>query len=137
MNQPALTNTQLQKLSAGISALDGVRTSTDSFEPFQFDSDTTWNLALNHTLIQGKLEPFEAARKSLAKQHGITDRMAITPENAGAVKRFMDALEDLQAKTVSVDGLVKIARASLNIGAEKGKNRIPVSVLANLIPLLE
>jgi len=132
-----LTNAQLQKLSAGISALDGVRTSPDQFEPFHFDSDTTWNLALNHTLIQAKLQPFEAARKALAKQNNITDRMAVTAENADRVKSFMDSLEVLQDKTVTIDGLIKIARSSLNIGIEKGKNKIPVSVLLNLMPLLE
>jgi len=132
-----LTNAQLQKLSAAISALDGVRTAPDQFEPFHFDSDTTWNLALNHTLIQANLQPYETARKALAKQNGITDRMAVTPENAEQVKVFMEGLEALQEKSVSVDGLVKLTRISLNIGSEKGKNRIPVSVLANLMPILE
>lgn len=140
-NMPtALTNAQLQKLSAGISALDGVRTSPDSFEPFHFDSDTTWNLALNHTLIQSKLEPYEVARKALAKMHGITERMQVNPADKEVMERvgaFMAALDELQAKSVSVDGLVKINKASLNIGTEKGKNRIPVSVLANLMPIIE
>lgn len=136
----ALTNSQLQKLSAGISALDGIRTSPESFEPFIFDSDTTWNLALNHTLIQSKLEPYEVARKALAKMHGITERMQVNPADNEAMARvglFISALDELQAKSVSVDGLVKIGKPSLNIGTEKGKNRIPVSVLVNLIPLIE
>lgn len=134
-----LNNAQLQKLSAGIAALDGVRTSADLFETFKFNSDTTWNLALNHTLIQGKLGPYEAARKSLAKQYGIgiTDKMAITTENADAVKLFIDALEDLQGKVVQVEGLIKIKRGDLNVGNGKGENNIAVSVLTNLMPILE
>lgn len=135
-----LTNLQLQKISAGISALDGVRTSPDYFEPFHFDSDTTWNLAINHTLIQSKLEPYEVARKALAKMHGITERMQVNPSDKEVMERvglFLVELEELQVKTVTVDGLVKINKSSLNMGTEKGKNHIPVSVLANLMPILE
>jgi len=132
-----LTNSQLQKLSAGLSSLDGLRTAPDQFEPFIFDADTTWNLALNHTIIAGSMEVFDRAKKTLAVQYGITDRMTVTKENAEQVNAFVAGLDVLLTKEVSVDGLQKIERAKLNIGSGKGQNKIPVSVIGNLMLILE
>lgn len=141
METPVLTftNAQLQKLSAGLAALDGIRTKPDEFEPFRFSPETTWRIASNQTIIDDKLQAFERARKSLAAQHKVTDRMAITPQNADQVAAFMAGLDELNYCVVNVEGLEKIGRDKLNVGfdREKKQNPIPPSVLANLMLLLE
>ena len=141
MDTPVLsfTNTQLQKLSAGLAALDGLRTKPDEFEPFRFSPETTWKIASNQTIIADNLQKFERARKSLAAQHKIVDRMTITPENAEQVNAFIQELDVMSEKVLEISGLEKIARDKLNIGFDKDKkqNPVPPSVLVNLLPLLE
>ncbi len=141
METPVLTftNAQLQKLSTGLAALDGIRTKPDEFEPYRFSPDTTWKIASNQTIIADKLQAFERARKSLAAQHKVTDRMAITPQNADQVAAFMAGLDELNDREVKVEGLEKISREKLNFGSdqEKRQNQIPPSVLVNLMALLE
>ncbi len=141
METPVLTftNAQLQKLSAGLAALDGIRNKPDEFEPYRFSPDTTWKIASNQTIIADKLQAFERARKSLAAQHKVTDRMAITPQNADQVAAFMAGLDELNDREVKVEGLEKISRDKLNVGSdrEKRQNQIPPSVLVNLMALLE
>ncbi len=141
METPVLTftNAQLQKLSAGLAALDGIRTKPDEFEPYRFNPETTWRIASNQTIITDKLQSFERARKSLAAQNKVTDRMAITPHNAEQVAAFMAGLDELNDREVKVEGLEKISRDKLNLGfdREKKQNPIPPSVLVNLMPLLE
>lgn len=139
MFPPAITNLQLQQLSEGLAALDGISTKPGEFEPFVFDTDTTWDIAGNQTLVTDKLRVFDRARKLLAAQHKIVDRMAVTPDNAASVDQFVQGLDELQNREVVIDGLVSLSREKLNVGhdAKKQQNRIPPSALAKLAPLLE
>lgn len=129
-----LTNGKLAHLAEGLASLDGLRTKPDEFRPYKFDSDeVVWAIANNAVLVADALKIFERAKKLLAVQHGIADRMQITPANADAVAAFMDGVSKLEDKEVTVAGLVKIARSKLNVG----KNQIPASVLAKLFSVLE
>lgn len=139
-NSPiTLTNGRIAQLSEGLASLDGLRTKPDEFEPYLFNPDTTWIIASNQTILADKIKVFEKAKKSLASQHKITERMAITPENSTQVNAFMEGLSVLQDTEVAVEGLQKISREKLNVGNDKkkGQNTIPASVLAKLMPLLE
>ena len=135
----SFTNTQLQKISIGLASLDGLRTSPDSFEPFQFSPDTIWAIASNQSIIAEKLALFDKAKKALAAQYKITDRMSITPENSESVAAFVAGLDELNDREISVEGLEKISRDKLNVGSDpkKNQNRISPSVLVNLMPILE
>ena len=139
MFSPTLNNLQLQQLSEGLAALDGISTKPGEFEPFVFDPDTTWDIAGNQTLVTDKLRVFERARKLLAAQHKIVNQMPVTPENAESVDLFVQGLDELQNREVVLDGIKNLSRAKLNVGpdAKKGQNRIPPSALAKLAPILE
>lgn len=131
-----LTNGQLESVVAGLSSLDGLNLK-DGFIPFKFDDDTTWDIAVNIDIVNRAIGVLNTARKSLAKQNAVTERMAITPENSGRVAAFMEGLDALLAKEVALPGLVKISRGKLNVGQGDKKNAIPSSVLAKLMPILE
>lgn len=126
------TNAQLETLAHGLSALDGLQTK-DGFQPFKFDDDTTWLIAVNTDLVQKAVNRLIIARKSLAKQHGVVDHMKITNENAEKVAAFMESVDALLAKEVPVEGLVRIEKAKLNVA----KNGIPPGVLGKLMGILE
>jgi hypothetical protein len=132
-----LTNDQLQQISEGLAALDGLRKGKDEFEPFQFCADTTWLIASNQVAVVEKLKIFDKAKRLLATQHGIKEGMPVTKDNSEQVQAFMEGLSSLGDAAVSFDGLQKIPRANLNVGNDAKKNRIPPSVLAKLMPILE
>lgn len=130
-----LTNGKLEQLAAGLAALDGLRTKPDEFKPYKFDdeAETTWLIANNSAVVADALKAFERAKKLLAIQHGVADKMPITPQNAEAVQAFMRELEVIEDKEIEVRGLSKLSRKALNVG----KNAIPPSVLSRLLPILE
>lgn len=134
-----LTNGKLAQLAMGLASLDGLRTKPDEFKPYKFDdeNETTWLIANNAAVVADALKTFERAKKLLAVQYGIADRMQITAENAGAVSEFMAGLAQLEDKEVEVRGLAKISRARLKVGCGDKRNAIPPSVLAHLMPILE
>lgn len=130
-----LTNAQLESLAAGLAALDGI-TIKGEFTPFVFDDDTTWLIALNTEVVKQALIPVAAARRSLAKQHGVTEGMKLaeaTPAQLQAIAAFFEAAEGLSQRGVEVTGLEKIKRDAL----KTSKNAIPASVRAKLLPILE
>ena len=134
-----LTNGKLAMLAEGLASLDGLRTKPDEFKPYKFDdeNETTWLIANNSAVVADALKVFERAKKLLAVQHGIADRMAITKDNADAVAAFMEGMAQLEDKEVEVRGLSKLSRARLKVGNGEKKNPIPPSVLTKLVPILE
>lgn len=135
----SLTNAQLMKLANGLDALDGIRAKHGEFDPFHFNSETAFKIAVNIALVMEKVVAFERAKKILAVQFQVAERMQITAENAPNVAKFMEALTLLEDKQVEIAGLEKISRASLNVGSDRKKeqNQIPPSALAAIYPLLE
>lgn len=126
-----ITNAQLESLLKGLQALDGI-TTKEGFTPFKFDDDTLWAIATNTDILTRAATALNIALKSLAKTHGIRDRMQITPQNADAVAEFMDSKDAFMAKGVELSCVVQLSRAKLNVS----KNPIPASVLAALMPIL-
>lgn len=131
-----LTNTGLNRLAQALRGLDGLRTKANEFTPYQFGSDTTWAIVENMEIVEGRLRTYERARKALAAQHGLVDGMEVTASNVEQVTKYTKALTEIEEQEVEVAGLKKISRSKLNIGSERGKNQIPPSVLAGLMPLL-
>ena len=129
---PMLSNSLLESLFSGLNELDGI-TSKDSFTPFKFDDETTWRIADNIEAVRRALASYQTAKKSLAKQHGVTEGMRLTAENAESVSVFMEGLDALNAREVSVAGLVKISRAAL----ATQKNPIKPTTLAKLAGVVE
>lgn len=141
MSEDAITLSygKLAQINEGLGALDGLRTGPDSFKPYKFDdeNDTTWIIASNQAKIADALKVYDRAKKSLAVQHQMGDRVVITDVNAEKVSAFMAALAALEDKEVSVPGLEKLSRGRLKVGSGEKKNPIPPSVLAKLMPILE
>lgn len=133
-----VTNAQLARLAVGLASLDGWRPKPDEYIPFQFAPETTWKIASNSAIIAASLAPVDKAKKTLAAQYQITDRMQITPENMPRAKDFMEALAMLEEKLVDVSGLEIIAKDKLNLGYDpkKNQNQIAPSVLVMLMPIL-
>ncbi len=129
---PTLSNSLLESVFTGLNELDGI-TAKESFTPFKFDDETTWRIADNIEAVRRALASYQTAKKSLAKQHGVTDGMKVTTENAAQIAEFMEGLDALNAREVAVPGLVKIARASL----VTQKNPIKPTTLAKLAGALE
>lgn len=134
MTAPNITNAQLESIAQGLAALDGLNLK-DGFVPFRFDDETTWQIAVASDAVQRQLAVFNAAKKSLAKQNGVTDRMPITKENAASVAAFMESLDVLLSRPVEIE-IQPLSRAKLNVGQGEKKNAIPPGVLARLMPIL-
>lgn len=134
-----LTNLQIVKLANALNSLDGIRLSQIQFEPFQFNPETSWRIANNIAVVGPHIETFNRAKKQLGAQYQLAEGMPITAENAQKVSDFMAALDGLEQKTVDVPGLEMISKDKLNVGgdAKKVQNRIPPTVLAALVPILE
>ncbi len=128
----ALTNAQLESVAQGLAALDGLQTK-EGFIPFRFSEDTTWDIALLGVAFAQAAAVLNAALKSLAKQHGVTEGMKVTDANRDAVAAFLEAKDAMLAKEAALAAdLKRIDRASLNLA----KNAIPPGVIARLMPIL-
>lgn len=134
----SLTNAKLAALADGLLSLDGLRTSQTEFRPYRFDDagDMAWAIAGNVVVSQDALRAFERAKKSLAAQYDVQEKMPNTPENKERAEKFLAALDDLAEKPVTIPGLTPISRKALNVGPGPKQNPIPPSVLAKLAPLL-
>ena len=129
----ALTNAQLESVAQGLAALDGLQTK-EGFIPFRFNEETTWDLAVKGAAFSHATNILNAALKSLAKQHEVTEGMKVTDEVRDKVGEFFEAKTAMMDKPAALPpDLKKIDRASLNLG----KNAIPPGVLARLMPILE
>jgi hypothetical protein len=127
-----LTNAQLESVSQGLAALDGLQTK-DGFTPYKFDDDTTWSIAVKTVAVQAGLVVLSAAKKSLAKQNGLMDGMKITQEQLPAAAAFAESVDALMVRPAEIGVLEPLKRESLNTT----KNAIPPGVLAKLLPILE
>lgn len=127
----SLTYGQLADIAAGLSGLDGLQTK-DGAVVFKYDAETTWLIAKNTHDAAQAMRVYETAKKALAKQHGIQDRMQVTKDNSAQVAAFLEGLDVLNSKEAEVD-LQPIPRDSLKLSA----NAIPPGVLAKLMPILE
>lgn len=134
-----LTNGQLADLSLGLSSLDGLRTSPESFRPYKFDdeNETTWLIAENISALEQHIKAFDRAKKIESARYGISNGTKITAENAENVAGFLKAVGDLEEKEIEVTGLQRISRARLKVGKGDKCNPIPPSVLGKIMPLLE
>lgn len=133
-----LTNLQLVKLANALASLDGIRLGPQQFEPFNFNPETTWKVANNIAVLADPVAVFERAKKMLMVQNQMADQIQVTAENAKKVADFIVMIEGLEAKEVEV-ALEPLSREKLNVGGDsrKSQNRIPPSVLAALVPILE
>jgi hypothetical protein len=134
-----LPNSLLESVLQGLSELDGLRNAHE-FTPFNFDADTTWLIADNAVAVRRALETYTVAKKSLAKKHDVKDGMQVRRDDADGMARvaaFLEELDGLNAREVSVSGLKKVSRASLSVGRGKDKNAIMASTLAKLGAILE
>src|SRR5687767_7243293 len=96
-----ITNAQLESVAQGLAALDGLQLK-DGFSPFKYDDETTWWLAETGEAVTRAVAVLTAARKSLAKQHGVTEHMKVAPENAAGVSAFLDGIDVLLSKEVKL-----------------------------------
>ncbi len=128
-----LTNAQLEPIAQALSALDGLQTK-EGFTPYRFSEDTTWDLAIKGAAFTQAIAVLNAALKSLAKQHGVTEGMKITDADREKVAAFFEAKAAIMEKPAVLPAdLTRISRASLNVS----KNQIPPGVLTKLMAVLE
>ncbi len=129
----ALTNAQLESVAQGLAALDGLQTK-DGLIPFWFKEDVIWDLALMNAAVAQAASILNAALKSLAKQHGVTEGMKITDEMRDKVAAFFEAKTAMMDKPAALPSdLKRISRAGLCIG----KNPIPPGAVGKLMAILE
>lgn len=126
-----LTNRSILKLADGLALLDGVVDGGKACR-FEWDSDTAWILALDTEAVSRAKLIYERALKSLGARLGVVDKMAVTPENAANVAAYLDQHEQLLDQTQDMSCLHSYSRSVL-----QKKNKIPPSVLANLLPVLK
>lgn len=129
----ALTNAQLQSVAEGLAALDGLQTK-DGFIPFRFSEDMTWDLAVKGSAVTQAVAVLNAALKSLAKQHGVTEGMKVTDADRDKVAAFFEAkAATMEKPAVLPSDMTRIKRSDLNLA----KNAIPPGVIARLMVILE
>lgn len=126
------TNREILKIHEGIAALDGIANSEGKVDRFDLDVDLVWNVAKNRRIIEGAVETYQKARRSLLQKHKVIDRMKITPENAANIATFQEEEEKLLEKSNELTGILKLKRSDLT----KAGVRVP-GILSNLILILD
>jgi hypothetical protein len=129
-----LSNREILNLHEGLSALDGVvdrAGSNTEVTRFTFDDKLSWNIAKNLDIVERATVLYQKARKSAAGKLGVVPGMKVTPENAANVAKYQEAEDALLEKTQDLVGTLRLTRSQLQSG-----NKIPPSVLKNLMPLL-
>lgn len=127
-----LTNREITKLLKGLKNLVGIASKDGSMERFDFDDNTSWNLAKNLAIVERASETFEREKKRIASVLNVVDGMKLSDANAEAVAKFLHSVEELNEKTNSLDGLLRFKRKDLQ---KAGK--IPHSTLSDVMPLID
>lgn len=129
-----LSNREILNLKEGLSSLDGVidkAGSNTEVTRFTFDDKLTWNIAKDLDIVERATLLYQKARRSTAAKLGVIDGMKVTQENAASVAKYQEEEDKLQDKTQDLTGVLKLSRKELQSG-----NKIPPSVLKNLMPIL-
>lgn len=129
-----LTNQQIQNLHEGLAALDGVvdkAGQNTEVTRYTFEDGVAWNIAKNLDIAERAVGVINKAKASIGARLKVVKGMQLTADNAASVAKFQDELASLQEKTQDLNGLLNLSRKALQTG-----NKIPPSVLKNLMPIL-
>ncbi len=128
-----------QKLYTALNLLDGEQKSVTVkgqqdviLVPYQFAGKVSWNMVKNKNILKRIIEDFQETNNKLVREIS-GGKESIDQENPEQVKKLRDELDKILKIDEDVKGLLKIKYSELNLNV----NRIPVSVLELLSPIVE